>query len=628
MTVRTKLRTPSAPAGKWLIGALPLALGAMLWAAYTRSTRSAVSPSVAMALGSKPNAPPEPPRLNGAQTLAGGLLPAGSERNYRASYRTHVNAENGVRLVSFAMVGELVLAGLASEGGRIIGAQFHGEMTVADAADPGSQGARALDEAVQRPFFLVFSNDGRFREARGAAGLPVFVGRMWQALGEYLQVVREPGESWQASESDASGNYLAEYKLSGDTLFKQKSGYPSLTAKHLKSYDVRQSDEQFRFDNPPALRAVALKEGLTAIAVDGPFATFDSNTELELEATTPLHPSVNATFAGLVAQAKALKTNGSQDPAAYDRARAGGLSVAEAYARLGEIKADDKGRRDRAERAFVALTALLRQDPKNLALLASKLAKDGPLTEPLLAALRDASTPESQALLAKMAAPDSPLSAENRLEAARSLSRVPTPTAQTVEALKSLRSDATVGVQATYGLGSALHRLENQDPALAESTRDALSTQLDQAQTPAQQAAVLTALGNAGSGAMLEKIRGYISNPSSAVRSAAAQALRRIPGAEPDGMLAALSRDPVADVRWNAVDAISERELSPVLAAALSERALGETEFAIRSRAINALSAWLPQDASIAGTLRLVAERDPSQDLRTVATNALAKLGP
>lgn len=628
MKDRIEIRTRSAFAGRWLIGAAPLTLGGLLWFAHTRSAAPPPAP-VTLASGNS-NAPVPAPVLRSTLALASipsALVPAGSERSYRASYKTNVDAENGAHLASFALAGELKFAGLDANDGHVIGGEFHGKLRVNGAADAGGEAGRALEVAVERPFLLVFSADGRFREVRGAADAPAFVGRMWQAIGEYLQIVRQPGESWQVAEVDASGTYLADYKLGDGVLIKQKAGYQSLSSQHIKSYDVREYEGRFRFDVPAALESFTLKEGLAAVAVDGPFATFDSNTELELVASGPLQPLGGTAWASLLATASALKTSGGQDASSYDKARVGGFGFGEAYARLGDLDAKDKETRERAERAFVALAALLRQDPKTLALVAAKLTKDGPVTEPLLAALRDASTPESQALLAKMAAPTSPLSADNRLEAARSLSRVPTPTADTVDALKSLRSDPTVGTQATYGLGSALHRLENQDPELADATRQTLATQLDQAQTPAQQAAVLTALGNAGSSALLQSVRKYVTDPSPAVRAAAAQALRRIPGPDADDMLASLTRDPVADVRWAAVDAIRERSPSPVLDRALSERALGEDQFAIRSRSINALSAWLPEDAAIADTLRVVAERDPSQDLRNVARNALASQG-
>src|SRR6185295_8607347 len=149
-------------------------------------------------------------------------------------------------------------------------------------------------------------------------------------------------------------------------------------------------------------------------------------------------------------------------------------------ARAGSSRAE----RERAGRAFVSFTALLRQDPGALGAAAANLRQAGPLTTTLLAALRDAGSPEAQALLAEMSRSGSPLTPEQRFEATRALSLVATPTAETVETLRALRADPEVAAQATYGLGSALHRLDAQDPALASEVRGDLLGQLAAARTP------------------------------------------------------------------------------------------------------------------------------------------------
>ena len=128
--------------------------------------------------------------------------------------------------------------------------------------------------------------------------------------------------------------------------------------------------------------------------------------------------------------------------------------------------------------------------------------KGGPLTITLLAALRDAGTPEAQALLVEMSRPGSPLPPEQRFEATRALSLVATPTADTVAALRELRGDPEVAAQATYGLGSALHRLDVQDPGLAAQVRTDLLNQLAATRSPGEQSLVLPGrggqLGSAG----------------------------------------------------------------------------------------------------------------------------------
>ena len=222
-----------------------------------------------------------------------------------------------------------------------------------------------------------------------------------------------------------------------------------------------------------------------------------------------------------------------------------------------------------------------------------------------------------------MSAAGSPLDPEQRLEAARSLSRVAAPTADTVAALKSLRGDADVGVQATFGLGSALHNLADKDPMLAAEARTALTEQLGAAQTAGEQAAVLTALGNGGDALTLDLIRDYVASDAPNVRAAAAQALRRIAGGVADDMLAALCADRASEVRLSAVDAVGERAFSPGLATALSTLAVGEPDYGVRAKAVNVLAQWSKQAPDVASTLTIVASRDPNADLRNVANGAL-----
>jgi HEAT repeat protein len=81
-----------------------------------------------------------------------------------------------------------------------------------------------------------------------------------------------------------------------------------------------------------------------------------------------------------------------------------------------------------------------------------------------------------------------------------------------------------------------------------------------------------TALGNAGDSSTLDTIRPFVSSGSPVVRAAAAQALRRIPGPDADRLLAQLCADSIANVRYSAVDAVSERPASDILVGALLAR--------------------------------------------------------
>jgi hypothetical protein len=560
----------------------------------------------------------------------GPVIAERTERTYQIRYTTNLGASSGATVAKFALTGRMRLAAVESSPNIVVGCEFRGTFDGGAAADPGEAAQTSLKEALERRFLLQFAPDGRFERALGSAGTPAFVTRLWQALGEYLQVVRENKQTWESQETDATGLYIARYAHEVDALSKQKLRYTSLRPTNLKQYEVRESQARFRF-KAGELAGLRLKEVVSATAVEGLFASFESTTELELDAMGAATALDSGAWGPVLANAVPLDPKDAKNDqvaiASHDQARIAGLSVAEALFRLRDLDSEDKEKRSRAERAYVSLTALIRQDPAAIVAVKANVKQDGPLTVALLGALRDASTPEAQAFLAEMSGSNTPLSEARRLEAARCLSRVTTPNAATVRDLAALRSDPIVGLQATYGLGSALHRLQTQDPGLAAHTQAMLVKQLRQAQTPGQKAAVLTAMGNAGSLALLDEIQPHMNDTSPVVRAAAAQALRRIPSRIVDDMLAALSHDQAAEVRLSAVDAMRERGWSPVHVNALIPIARGEAEFAIRSRAVNALSAWFGSDVSIAETLKIVAERDPHQDLRNVAKNALAKHG-
>jgi HEAT repeat protein len=568
------------------------------------------------------------------QTRASPLFPPGVAQVFRIEFATRVATTADQPMTSFAVDGTLTLIGLHGSPEVVVRGELAGTLST-QAGQPGTGSAGVTDDtsltaAARQPFVLQFGADGSFQGARGAPGMPALVGRMWSALGEYLQVRRAgANRTWQVREADASGAYVARYEQRGDRLAKSKLRYELVTAKMLTSYDVVSSAAEFEIDGDGGLISLSLRETTRANLGAGPFPGFEATTSLALRRTRA-DDARGSLVTAIEARSHTVALRQAaheDDPGVRDRARIGGLDVAEALSRLRLFERPSLDHDDqlRASRAFVALTALLRQDPSALVAVRANLATGGPLTNSLLAALRDASTPETQSLLAEMTRSGAPLDPEQRLEAARSLSRVPTPTADTVAALASLRSDPDVGTQATYGLGSALHRLMTQDPTLADEAREALVHQLADASAPGAQAAVLTALGNAGDPATLDAIRPYLASDAASVRAAAAQAVRRIAGAEVDQILAALCMDRSPDVRFSAVDAIGERESSAMLADALSRLVIIESQYQVRARAVNILAQWLPDLPALAKVLDAVASRDPNADLRRVASHALGR---
>lgn len=560
------------------------------------------------------------------------LFPAGIDQRYRIDYQTKVGTTSGQALTGFSAAGSLSLVGLLDSPARLVRGEFTGTMsTVAQAGAPGPE-PEALAAAARRPFALEFGRDGRFLGARVEPGVPSFVARLWTALGEYLQILRAgDGERWQTEESDAAGHYLAGYERHGaESLNKRKLQYTA-TAK-ATSYEVQASSAEIGLDDDGRLVSFGLAETLRARAGRGahnPLPDFESETTLDLTRTAV--GSAADRLADLLAQnaraVPAAQIQRSEGQQARDRSLIGGFDLAEALSDIAPFSKAGGSReeRTRAGRAFVALVALLREDPQALAAVRANLQKAGPLTTTLLAALRDAGSADAQRMLVEMASVGSPLAAAQRLEASRALSLVAAPDADTVQALRGLRADVDVAAQASYGLGSALHRLDGQDPALAAEVRADLVTQLGAAQSPADKTLALGALGNAGDPATLDAIGAYEDSADPSVRAAVAQAVRRIPGSDADETLATLCQDGTTAVRFSAVQAIGERASSPALITAVSALAVNEPDLRVRAGAVNDLARWAPGAPAADEALTTVASRDPNADLRNVAANALAR---
>jgi hypothetical protein len=511
----------------------------------------------------------------------------------------------------------------------IVRGEFGGTFSTESSTSDDAATSAQLEAASHRPFQLEFDDDGQFRRASGEPGTPPFIGRMWTALGEYVQVpIADVEQAREAREHDASGEYVASYESRGaGQISKRKLRYQKLTAKALLSYDIVSSEGQLRIDDEGELLSFEMSESTRAALGSGPLPGFAGETKLVLSRTNTA-TELASVAAPLGSAIPFDEVAHEQNDAARDAQKIGGMSVAQTLTDLKgyDHAAGNKDEQKKAGKAFVALTALLRRDPSALVAVRANLKKGGTLTVALLAALRDASTPDSQKLLSEMSsASRSPLNDEDRLEAVRSLSRVSIPTADTVEALKALRGDPIVGTQATYGLGTALHHLQDQDPDLSRDVRTTLTQQISSASDSSSQAAVLTALGNAGDPSTLDTVRRFVVSPDPQVRSAAAQALRRIAGPEVDGLLAQLCADPVPDVRYSATDAISERPSAAVLIAALSPLALNEPTLPVRTKAVNILAQWYQTAPALAATLQAVASNDSNADLRNVAKHALGQ---
>jgi HEAT repeat protein len=205
----------------------------------------------------------------------------------------------------------------------------------------------------------------------------------------------------------------------------------------------------------------------------------------------------------------------------------------------------------------------LRQSDSALPKLLDHIKKRGPLRNTLLAILRDSGTADAQkALCDLLNDPDS--SATDRADIVRDLSLVKTPTADTLQKLTALMHDPAVGAQAELGVGANAYELRDSAPELAQQAVGTLVQDLQQAPDDVQRRRALGALGNSGAESALPSVQPYLDSGSEATQVSATEALRRMPGAQIDLLLAdQLRHSPIAGVRIAAADAIRYRDPTP-----------------------------------------------------------------
>ena len=214
-----------------------------------------------------------------------------------------------------------------------------------------------------------------------------------------------------------------------------------------------------------------------------------------------------------------------------------------------------------------------------------------------------------------------------RLAATRGLSRVNTPSAATVAHLTTLTQsdDPVIGQQALYGLGSNAYRLSANQNTLSQVIVADLIDRADQAPDAESRRQALIALGNAGDRAAVTTAGLYAQDSAPTVRAGAAQALRRMPGQEPDEILASLLLDDDKRVRLSALDALAERAPVAASVAQIKDLVGSEPTFLVRAQAVRLAVKWLPQVDTLRTPLETAAHDDAFEDIRRLATKGLAQ---
>jgi HEAT repeat protein len=211
-----------------------------------------------------------------------------------------------------------------------------------------------------------------------------------------------------------------------------------------------------------------------------------------------------------------------------------------------------------------------------------------------------------------------------RLILIRSLGLVPRPGEEVVALLSSLASredDAFSAIMAIRSLGLSAGIPDNLDQkeGLAQELIPLLGGPVE------RDVQVLNALGNAGSIESLPAILGLAGSSSEEVRAAVAIAVRKLEAPQVEPLLVKLAADSSVSVRLSAVSILVERD-GPNTSTLLKKICAKDPNEGVRLEAIEYFAGCSSQNVSAVQVLTDVSLNDPSENVRTYASNALKNM--
>lgn len=504
---------------------------------------------------------------------------------------------------------------------------------------PGEPAAQAkLMRDLARPFLQIQELDGKLRSLRIHREVDTIGRGFLKALAASLQFVRSPkgDDTWQSEEMDATGEYTAQYRKEPDGTRCQKSRVHYLhvraaqglvpvsqlgkvTGSLAMTFTLSDGDDE-------AGRLLAA-EGRDLLDIDPgpdmPLVSSESTFSLKRIKTTTVEPGPIAL--ALLESAEytlspLLQMDTTDSDRRSDEQRVHGASFDQLLGALRGLPTTDNGSQ-RAE-LQTRLSSLFRIQPETTKLASQTIVAGVPeaVAKTVLGALSGAQSEAGQAALVDLLG-EKKLSSDLRQNAVAVLGLSDTPSEATTEALhKALRdTDPEVRSTAALALGNAAgaQRGASQVGA-AEANVDELITLYQAAQTEDEQLLYLQAMGNAGDPRTLPLLQTALQSPSSAVRSAATQALRFINATPVDALLAQLlAQDSSSEVRRAAIFACSFRQIVAVLPS-LQKALSSDKEATVRQDALQLLARHreLP---TVMQLIRTAAERDPSPEVRRAA---------
>jgi hypothetical protein len=596
------------------------------------------------AAGCKDAAGPTP-----APAAPGPRWEAGGHYTYDVSGKSKTEMDAGQVLLDMRLSGVLELRAGSTTAGEVELAASMRDVRVTGAGAGGDAKLDELAGELARPWRITM-RDGRVEEL----GLPRDCSAAAAGLDRTLAAALQFGVG-TTTEHDATGRYTATYEPTGapGRFTKRKVAYETVLVGapggarlqipgiSSKLPEVISSHAEIEIAEG-RLRSTRDEEELRAsLGVGAPVRSKTSLT-LILAAVDQAPAPASGAPADLVSLRPDEPYAPPAPPLQLDATKTAGWTFARAIAEIealdrarpptpaapnGAPEAQDPAETARAQKlaaAFGALSAFLRQDPKNIPRAVALARKNGAVAQAVMDALSAAGSGPGQKALLDLAL-DAKLPRGLREGAAGSLIRTAQPTDETIRALTPLMTDPVLDEYAVYGLGTYSRKLrEAGQTARAARINELLAGQLAAARTESQKVTVLRGIANSGNAGALDAVRPYFASKSESVRAAAVQALRLMDHPAVDPLIAErMENDEKPAVRYAAFSAAAPRRVTPVLAGAVERAAIAAPDAQGRMLATRLLARWLPDRETVRPTLQKIASSDAEPRIRDEARRAL-----
>jgi hypothetical protein len=176
------------------------------------------------------------------------------------------------------------------------------------------------------------------------------------------------------------------------------------------------------------------------------------------------------------------------------------------------------------------------------------------------------------------------------------------------------------------GLGTMAYNLEERDPLRADKIVDWIMAQVHPPVPEAKLNLLLMSLGNSGSTRALPTLAKFLEHPSMTIRSTAVAGLRWIRDEKADELLVRVLRsDSKSSVRNNAVFAMGFRKTLQITLEAQKKALIEDSSASVRLSVL--INFWKTRQdiPELSMLLRQVAEKDPSVEVKKVASDLLDK---